>query len=67
MEKKGLAIGVENFKAIIDGNSYYVDKTSFIKELLDKSSSGGVRLFLRPRRFGKTLALSTLRYFLDIE
>ena len=67
MKKKGLAIGVENFKAIIDGNSYYVDKTSFIKELLDKSSSGGVRLFLRPRRFGKTLALSTLRYFLDIE
>jgi hypothetical protein len=42
MEKKGLAIGVENFKAIIDGNSYYVDKTSFIKELLDKSSSGVV-------------------------
>lgn len=61
MEQKPLPIGVDDFREIIIKNYYYVDKTLFIKELLDKK--GKVNLFTRPRRFGKTLSLSTLRYF----
>lgn len=63
--KKTLPIGIEDFKEIIEKNCYYVDKTLFVKELLDNSSK--VRLFTRPRRFGKTLALSMLRYFFEKE
>ncbi|MDR1558081.1 MAG: AAA family ATPase, partial [Clostridiales bacterium] len=51
--KNILPIGIEDFENMINGGYYYVDKTLFIKELLD--SLGGVSLFLRPRRFGKTL------------
>ncbi len=61
--KKPLPVGVENFKDIIESGYYYVDKTLFIKELLDLR--GKVNLFTRPRRFGKTLNLSMLRYFFE--
>lgn len=61
--KKALPIGVENFEDIIKSGYYYVDKTLFIKELLDLK--GKVNLFTRPRRFGKTLNLSMLRYFFE--
>ena len=65
MAWKPLPIGIDNFKKLREGNYYYVDKTLFIKELLDMK--GEVNLFTRPRRFGKTLNMSMLRYFLDIE
>ena len=61
--KKALPIGVDNFEDIIINDYYYVDKTLFIKELLDLK--GKVNLFTRPRRFGKTLNLSMLRYFFE--
>lgn len=60
--KKALPIGIENFEDMQKSGYYYVDKTMFIKELLDLK--GKVNLFTRPRRFGKTLNLSMLRYFL---
>lgn len=63
--KKALPVGVENFEDIIKSDYYYVDKTMLIKELLDLK--GKVNLFTRPRRFGKTLNLSMLRYFLRIQ
>lgn len=63
MIKKPLPIGVDNFKEIITEGYSYIDKTLFIKELLDLK--GKVNLFLRPRRFGKTLNLSMLRYFFE--
>lgn len=59
--KKPLPIGVDNFEDIISNGYYYIDKTLLIKELLDMK--GEVTLFTRPRRFGKTLNLSMLRYF----
>ncbi len=61
--KKALPIGVDNFEKLITSDYYYVDKTLFIKELLDLK--GKVNLFTRPRRFGKTLNLSMLRYFFE--
>ncbi len=60
---KPLPIGVDDFEEIILKNYYYVDKTLMIKELLDKK--GKVNLFTRPRRFGKTLNLSMLRYYFE--
>ena len=63
--KKALPVGVENFEDIVKSGYYYVDKTMFIKEILDLK--GKVNLFTRPRRFGKTLNLSMLRYFLRIQ
>jgi len=61
--KKALPIGVENFEDMVRTGYYYVDKTLFVKELLDLK--GKVNLFTRPRRFGKTLNLSMLRYFFE--
>ena len=61
--KKPLPIGVDNFADVIKTGYYYIDKTIFIKELLDLR--GKVNLFTRPRRFGKTLNLSMLRYFFE--
>lgn len=63
--KKPLAIGIENYKMLVNKPYYYVDKTLMIKELLDKG--GAVNLFTRPRRFGKTLALSMIRTFFEAE
>ena len=61
--KKALPVGVENFEDMVKSGYYYVDKTMFIKELLDLK--GKVNVFTRPRRFGKTLNLSMLRYFFE--
>ena len=63
--KKPLAIGVDNYKSMIDRNFYYVDKTMLMKEILDKQ--GAVSLFTRPRRFGKTLAISMLKTYFEKE
>lgn len=63
MEYKPLPIGIDDFKSLILNNYYYVDKSLFIKELLDYK--GMVNLFSRPRRFGKSLNLSMLRYFFE--
>lgn len=60
---KPLPIGVENFGELIAEGYYFVDKTPFIKELLDKRAK--VNLFTRPRRFGKTLNLSMLQFFFE--
>lgn len=62
MEKK-LPIGMENFEDIRTEGFYYVDKTGFIKELLQ--NWGKVNLFTRPRRFGKSLNMNMLKYFLS--
>ena len=58
-----LPIGIDNFEKLIQGKYYYVDKTFFIKELIDMK--GEVNLFTRPRRFGKTLNISMLRHFFE--
>ena len=58
-----LPIGIDNFEKVVGGGYYFVDKTLFIKELLDMK--GEVNLFTRPRRFGKTLNMSMLRYFFE--
>lgn len=60
---KPLPISMDNFEKIIHGNYYFVDKTLFIKELLDMK--GEVILFLRPRRFGNTVNMSMLQYFFE--
>ena len=65
MTTKPLPIGIDDYKKLIDNGYYYVDKTLLIKELLDKK--GEVNLFTRPRRFGKTLALSMLQCYFEIE
>jgi len=63
--KKKLPIGISDFKKIIDGNYYYFDKTELIKSIIEEP--GEVKLFTRPRRFGKTLNMSMIKYFFDIE
>ena len=63
MLTKPLPVGVDDFKDLIQNGYYYVDKTLFIKDLLDLK--GKVNLFTRPRRFGKTLGVSMLRYFFE--
>ena len=62
---KKISIAVEDFKKIIEENYYYIDKTKFIEDILNDGAE--VKLFCRPRRFGKTLNMSTLKYFFDIE
>ena len=61
--KVKLPMGIENFREMRTGGFYYIDKTGLIKTLLD--NSGKVNLFTRPRRFGKTLNMSMLRYFFE--
>ena len=63
-QKKKLSIGIENFTKLQTEDFYYVDKTMFIKELLDNWAE--VNLFTRPRRFGKTLNMSMLKAFFEI-
>ena len=62
---KRLAIGVSDFKHLIEEDFYYFDKTKFIEEVIKDGSQ--VKLFARPRRFGKTLNMSMLKYFFDIK
>ena len=63
-KKKKLPIGISNFKDIIEKNYYYFDKTRFIEDILEDGAQ--VKLFTRPRRFGKTLNMSMLKYFFDV-
>lgn len=62
--RQALPIGIDDFKELREKNYFFVDKTLFIKELLDLNCK--VLLLLRPRRFGKTLHLSMLKYFFDV-
>lgn len=63
--KKGIGVGIEDFRKIIREDCYYFDKTNYIEELLKDKTV--IKLFTRPRRFGKTLNMSTLKYFFDIK
>ena len=63
--KKSMPIGISDFKKIIKENYYYFDKTNLIEKILTDNSE--VKLFTRPRRFGKTLNMSMLKYFFDIK
>ena len=65
MDKKAIPVGIENFERIIKDGYYYVDKSLLIEEMLENRIP--VTLFTRPRRFGKTLNMSMLKYFFDIE
>ena len=60
---KNVGLGINDFKIIIDGNYAFVDKTLMIKEFFQSGSH--VTLTPRPRRFGKTMNLSMLRYFCE--
>jgi len=62
---KRIPIGLSDFKELIEENYYYFDKTKFIDEIIQDGAK--VKLFTRPRRFGKTLNMSMLKYFFDIE
>lgn len=64
MEKLKLPVGIDNFEKLRKENFYYVDKTRLIIDLL--GNWGEVNLFTRPRRFGKTLNMSMLKYFFEI-
>ena len=65
MDKKAIPVGIENFKELREEGYYYVDKTFLIYEILINKAK--VTLFTRPRRFGKTLNMSMLKYFFNIE
>ena len=65
MRKKAVPVGIEDFERIINEDYYYVDKTLLIEELLINRAP--VTLFTRPRRFGKTLNMSMLKYFFDVK
>ena len=65
MNKKGIAIGESDFKTIIEKNCYYFDKTQWIEEIIKDGAA--VKLFTRPRRFGKTLNMTTLKYFFTMK
>lgn len=62
---KKIGIGYEDYKEFIDKDMYYIDKTLLIRDIVEKG--GKVTLFTRPRRFGKTLALSMIRTFFEAE
>ena len=59
----GIGIGQSDFKILRIKKNYYIDKTKYIKDIIDNESS--VVLIIRPRRFGKTLNMSMLRYYFD--
>ena len=63
MDRKKLPIGISDYKELISEGYYYVDKTDFIRQIIEDGSK--ITLLPRPRRFGKTLNLSTLRYFFE--
>ena len=63
--KKKLPIGLSDFKDMIEKNYYYFDKSELIENILEDGSI--VKLFTRPRRFGKTLNMSMLKYFFDVK
>ena len=63
MKKKQLPIGVSDFKKLRENNYYYVDKSDFIREIIEASAE--IILLPRPRRFGKTLNLNMLKIFFE--
>ena len=65
MRKKAVPVGIEDFERIVREDYYYVDKTLLIEELLINRAP--VTLFTRPRRFGKTLNMSMIKYFFDVK
>ena len=65
MRKKAIPVGIEDFKELIQEGYYYIDKTLLIDEMLMNKSK--VTLFTRPRRFGKTLNMSMIKYFFDVK
>ena len=65
MRKKAVPVGIEDFKELIQDEYYYADKTLLIDEMLMNKSK--VTLFTRPRRFGKTLNMSMIKYFFDVK
>ena len=65
MEFNGIGIGESNFKGLRMQNNYFIDKTMYIKDIIDNQSR--VVLITRPRRFGKTLNMSMLKYFFDCD
>ena len=62
---KKIGIGYEFYTHFIDQNLYYVDKTLLVRDILEKG--GQVTLITRPRRFGKTLALTMLQTYFELE
>jgi hypothetical protein len=64
MQKQPLPVGIDDYKKLIEEGYFHVDKSLFIKELLDKKTE--VTLIPRPRRFGKTLNISMLKYFFEM-
>ena len=62
-EVTGIGIGESNFRNLRESKNYFIDKTMLIKEIIDNQSR--VTLITRPRRFGKTLNMSMLRYYFD--
>lgn len=64
-DKRPLPIGISDFKTVIEEKYYYADKTDMIGDILDDRAM--VTLFTRPRRFGKTLNMSMMKYFFEIE
>ena len=64
-DKRPLPIGISDFKTVIEENYYQADKTDMIGNILDDRVM--VTLFTRPRRFGKTLNMSMMKYFFEIE
>ena len=65
MEFNGIGIGESDFRGLRIRNNYYIDKTMYIKDIIDNQSR--VILITRPRRFGKTLNMSMLRYYFDCD
>ena len=65
MEFEGIGIGESNFKGLRLRKNYFIDKTMYIKDIIDNQAR--VLLVTRPRRFGKTLNMSMLRYFFDCD
>ena len=65
MEFDGIGIGISDFRALRLRKNYFIDKSMYIKDIIDNQA--GVVLITRPRRFGKTLNMSMLRYFFDCD
>lgn len=63
MTTKRLPIGISNFKELIENDCYFIDKSDFIRAVIEEGSK--ITMLPRPRRFGKTLNLSMLRYFFE--
>ena len=63
-DKKKIDMGIDDFKTVIEKNYYFVDKSKLIEDII--ADGAIVKLFCRPRRFGKTLNMSMIKYFFDI-